>query len=194
MIRRGDTREIIIEAAGRVFFKNGFEGTSVKMILQEAGVVTGSFYHFFSSKEALFEEVVARFLQNYVAGVSAIFMDDAADFEVVVHKFLYELRQASQTYYDVLSGDKLHWTVQCALHVKTLENLVPPLAGYLQKQIRKGAIESRLPVDEVTLAKIIINGLEAILHGRHEQRPEFLQTGILSDLIFQYLRQLLIVR
>lgn len=48
-----------------MFFKYGFERTSVKMILEEAGVVTGSFYHFFPSKEELFEAVIEKYLQGY---------------------------------------------------------------------------------------------------------------------------------
>ena len=65
MAKRGETREIIINAATKVFFKYGFERTSVKMILEEAGVVTGSFYHFFPSKEDLFEAVIEKYLQGY---------------------------------------------------------------------------------------------------------------------------------
>ena len=48
-----------------VFFENGYEAASVKMILAEADAVTGSFYHFFSSKEELFEAVIERFLSEY---------------------------------------------------------------------------------------------------------------------------------
>lgn len=57
--------------------------------------------------------------------------------------------------------------------------------------MQKGVIASRLSVDEVTMAKIIINGIEAILHGRHEPRPEFLQIAELEKLILEYLRQIL---
>ena len=53
MAKRGETRQKIIYAAGKVFFEHGYEEASVKMIIEEAGVVTGSFYHFFPSKEIL---------------------------------------------------------------------------------------------------------------------------------------------
>ena len=70
MAKKGETREKILNAATKVFFENGFEATSVKMILDEANVVTGSFYHFFPSKENLFENVVEKFLQNYTERMS----------------------------------------------------------------------------------------------------------------------------
>lgn len=56
MAKKGETREVILDAAEKVFFQNGFEKTSVKMILEEAKIVTGSFYHFFPSKEALLRQ------------------------------------------------------------------------------------------------------------------------------------------
>ena len=60
--RRGETKERILDISTNVFFENGYEATSVKMILEEAKIVTGSFYHFFPSKEALFEAVIRGFV------------------------------------------------------------------------------------------------------------------------------------
>ena len=70
MAKRGETREKILAAGTRVFFEHGFEAASVKMILEESGVVTGSFYHFFPSKEKLFEEVVKLFLEELYGDLS----------------------------------------------------------------------------------------------------------------------------
>lgn len=53
------------QSGRKVFFEHGYEETSVRMIQEEANVVTGSFYHFFPSKELLFEVVVERFLAGY---------------------------------------------------------------------------------------------------------------------------------
>ena len=77
MAKKGETREVILDAAEKVFFQNGFEKTSVKMILEEAKIVTGSFYHFFPSKEALFEAVTERFLNAYaerIGGILGVFL------------------------------------------------------------------------------------------------------------------------
>ena len=72
MAKKGETREVILDAAEKVFFQNGFEKTSVKMILEEAQIVTGSFYHFFPSKEALFEAVTERFLNAYAERIGGM--------------------------------------------------------------------------------------------------------------------------
>ena len=88
MAKRGETRDVIIQAAAKVFFENGFEKTSVKMILEEAHVVTGSFYHFFASKEALFEAVAESFMEAYTRRVSAILDDDTLDMDQIIECFL----------------------------------------------------------------------------------------------------------
>jgi len=55
-----DTRDRILAAASRLFSERGFDGTPVAEVLAAAGVRSGSLYHFFPSKEALAEAVLAR--------------------------------------------------------------------------------------------------------------------------------------
>ncbi|MFQ5745945.1 MAG: TetR/AcrR family transcriptional regulator [Gemmatimonadota bacterium] len=59
-----DTRDRILEAATRLFHERGFAATSVATILREAGVKSGSLYHFFGSKEALLVAAVERHLDE----------------------------------------------------------------------------------------------------------------------------------
>ena len=56
--KRAQTREALLAAAGRVFVREGFQGASVEKISAEAGFSRGAFYSNFSSKEALFAELL----------------------------------------------------------------------------------------------------------------------------------------
>jgi AcrR family transcriptional regulator len=56
--RQAQTREALLEAAGRVFVEHGFLGSSVEAIAAEAGFTRGAFYSNFSSKEELFAELL----------------------------------------------------------------------------------------------------------------------------------------
>jgi TetR/AcrR family transcriptional regulator, cholesterol catabolism regulator len=62
-------REAIVKAAGDIFAAKGFIGTTVREITDEAGILSGSLYHHFDSKEALALEVVLGYyetmLQNF---------------------------------------------------------------------------------------------------------------------------------
>ena len=159
------TKEKILTAATKVFLQYGFEAASIKMILQEADVVTGSFYHFFASKEILFENVIESFLLDYSNRISTIFQNNNLDLSEVIDRFIEELNRAAQTYFEVLEGNKLHWTVQVALHEKTLQSMVVPIADYFSDMKSKGLIKSLINVDDITLANIIIKGFESIIHS-----------------------------
>ncbi len=57
-----ETRTRILEEAARLFHEQGFAATGVATILRQAGVNSGSLYHFFSSKEAVLIGVLERHL------------------------------------------------------------------------------------------------------------------------------------
>ena len=52
------TLESIQQAAMQEFLDKGFQGASLRQIVKNAGVTTGAFYGYFSSKEALFNALV----------------------------------------------------------------------------------------------------------------------------------------
>jgi TetR/AcrR family transcriptional regulator, transcriptional repressor for nem operon len=56
------TRQRLVESARYLFWERGFAGTSMSDLLAHAKVNSGSFYHFFDSKEALLREVLESYL------------------------------------------------------------------------------------------------------------------------------------
>ncbi len=52
------TRQEILQAAYRLFLKQGFHGTSMRQIADAAGIALGGTYNHFATKEQIFEEVV----------------------------------------------------------------------------------------------------------------------------------------
>src|SRR5579872_4101546 len=56
------TRERLIDSARYLFWDRGFAGTSMADLLTHANVNSGSFYHFFESKEALLRAVLEMYL------------------------------------------------------------------------------------------------------------------------------------
>jgi TetR/AcrR family transcriptional regulator len=60
------TKARILSAATDLFTKCGLNGTSLDDISKEAGVNRGLIYHYFKTKEFLFDQVLARPLAEYV--------------------------------------------------------------------------------------------------------------------------------
>jgi AcrR family transcriptional regulator len=67
------TRDRLIESARYLFWERGFAGTSMADLLAHAGVNSGSFYHFFESKEALLRVV----LEGYIDGLRPMVVNPA---------------------------------------------------------------------------------------------------------------------
>ena len=61
-----DSREHLIEVATRVFAREGFAGTSLRMIAVEAGVSAALLVHHFGSKQRLIEETIETTLGEWM--------------------------------------------------------------------------------------------------------------------------------
>jgi TetR/AcrR family transcriptional repressor of nem operon len=57
------TRNRLIESARFLFWERGYAGTSMSELLAHAEVNSGSFYHFFDSKEALLRAVLEQYIE-----------------------------------------------------------------------------------------------------------------------------------
>ena len=57
------TRDRLIESARFLFWERGYAGTSMSELLAHAQVNSGSFYHFFDSKEALLRAVLEQYIE-----------------------------------------------------------------------------------------------------------------------------------
>ena len=60
------TKRRILKAATDLFTRCGLNGASLDDISKKAGVNRGLIYHYFKTKEVLFDQVLAKPLNNYV--------------------------------------------------------------------------------------------------------------------------------
>ena len=94
------TLESIQRAAMQEFLDKGFQGASLRQIVKNAGVTTGAFYGYFSSKEALFNALV----EPHAAALMGTFMEAQITFA--------ELPEEQQPeHMGVESGTYLDWMV-----------------------------------------------------------------------------------
>ena len=94
------TLEKIHEAAMAEFLDKGFQGASLRQIVKNAGVTTGAFYGYFSSKEALFASIV----EPHAAALMGRFMEAQTSFS--------ELPEQEQPEHMGLESSQcIHWMV-----------------------------------------------------------------------------------
>jgi AcrR family transcriptional regulator len=166
-VLEGGKKDEIINAALKLFMEKGYEETSVRMILDDANAVVGSFYHYFKSKEELFEEAIKQYMKKYETYIEAIAYDDTKPCIELFDLMLDEAEKGIQDYYfGNLQGNKLHWTIQYEIHRISLQALLPSIQKIIEIAIEEGTDKNILNVDISVLTAIVLNGVEGILHAR----------------------------
>jgi AcrR family transcriptional regulator len=76
-----DAREHILTTSLMLFLQKNFKEVTMKEIVEHTGLSKGAFYHYFSSKEQVFEEVMDHFLAtNLIQGFDSFSKDSLKNF------------------------------------------------------------------------------------------------------------------
>lgn len=59
-----DSREHILSISFKLFLQKSFKEVTMKEIVEQTGLSKGAFYHYFSSKEQVFEEVIRHYFAD----------------------------------------------------------------------------------------------------------------------------------
>ena len=62
-----ERRDHLVKLAADLFAKKGFQATTVREIADEAGILSGSLYHHFDSKESIVDEILSNFFSELMA-------------------------------------------------------------------------------------------------------------------------------
>lgn len=186
-VLEGGTRDEIINAALTLFMEKGYEETSVRMILDEANAATGSFYHYFKSKEELFDETIKLYLENYEKSFTSVAFDDT---KTAIERLVLLMKNLDQWtkdfYYGNLQQKKLHWTMEYALRQITIEALIPGVQHLINAALSEGIAKNIMNMDTSILAVIVLKGFEGILHANPIQDLEPLEIVKVRETAIKY--------
>ncbi len=91
---RSQRRADMVRLAGDLFAQKGFRATTVREIADAAGILSGSLYHHFDSKESIGDEILSGFLNEVLAdyrGAVANSADAAEAIERIVRSSSHTL-------------------------------------------------------------------------------------------------------
>ncbi|HIP97184.1 MAG TPA: TetR/AcrR family transcriptional regulator [Anaerolineae bacterium] len=157
--RGEETRIRILEAAEKCFAQHGYDATGVAEICRRAGVSKGAFYHHFSGKQAVFLELLNRWL----AGLDTQLEAARAGAETVPEGFL---RMASMVRHVFEAADEqlpifLEFWTKAAHDPTVWRATIAPYRRYrafFSDMIEAGIAEGTLqPVDPDTAAQVIVS-------------------------------------
>jgi len=157
--RGEETRSRVLQTAAECFAQNGYDGTGVAEICRRAGVTKGGFYHHFPSKQAVFLELLDRWL----AGLDTQLEAARAGAETVPEG-LVQMAGMVQQVFEAGSGQLpifLEFLTQAAHDPAVWQATIAPYRRYrafFRDMVEAGIAEgARRPVDPETAAQVIVS-------------------------------------
>ncbi|KPA95951.1 TetR/AcrR family transcriptional regulator [Pseudomonas asplenii] len=71
------TRELLVRCGTEILTEQGFMSTGIDVVLKRVGVPKGSFYHYFHSKEAFGQAVLANYAGYFARKLDRWFLDES---------------------------------------------------------------------------------------------------------------------
>ena len=154
------SREHLILLGIQLFTAQGFHGTGLKQILDQASVPKGSFYNFFSSKENFAAQAVRAYTDHLLAFCQNINTEDPVRRLLDIHRQLLKLIEAQDRPFGCLLGTMASEIggVSGELQVAVQEGFdgwIKLYAGIFTQAQRSGQITS--DIDAMRLAHLFID-------------------------------------
>ncbi len=190
MNKKEIAREKIITEAGKVFGELGFKGTHMKAVANKSGMAKSSLYHYFLSKEELFEAVVdreAKYLKNEIIKATAGVTDPCERLKAYVFARMKAFNRSINLYNAVRTNYLSHLPFIERVRAKYEKDEMRMVSNILKDGVRKKIFD--VPNNELATIAIVtaIKGLEipvliskgtANIEKRADQMLTFLFYGL----------------
>ena len=164
-----ERRRELLEVAGELFFRHGYERTSVEMIIGAAGVSKGAFYHHFDSKESMLEAFAARIAEQSLARAAVVL---EAPFPSAIHRlnaFWDESRRlnvevapvARRVLGAIFRPENL--VLRHRISALTIALTAPLLARILEEGAREGVLDAADPLGTAELLLHLGTGVHDVI-------------------------------
>lgn len=150
LTKRGEKRrQAIMDASKDLFLANGFDGTSLEMIISQAGGSRRSVYQYFGGKEGLFGAIISDSTDEFLT-----LLDDAEFRNLpprealtsLATKFLrFLLKPDMLALFRVVVGESTRFPELGKVLHQAADNAHDKLADYLRLQTAKGLIQAPDP-------------------------------------------------
>jgi TetR/AcrR family transcriptional regulator, fatty acid metabolism regulator protein len=163
-IAQAGKRKQLLDAAVRVFARNGYHGSRVGDIAAEAGVAHGLLYHYFSSKDEVLETVFRENFGELLARFRAVEASDepAAEKLEGIAKILLRTWRNDPDLVTVMVRDVAR-SPQLQLQVEEVREAFAIVQRVIEQGQAEGAFRSDL--DARLASWIVYGGLEEVLTG-----------------------------
>jgi AcrR family transcriptional regulator len=155
-------RQELIEIALRQFLETGYEKTSVRSILKEADGEIGMFYHYFKSKNEIYEAALEKYNESYIVKITEIINTSDLGFEEKLNQIFSGL-SGSISEYGLMYTKEVNPEIMTILLSKTLLKMVPLFEQLILDGLKRNTL--KIPVQNThLLSQFLLFGISAIIH------------------------------
>ncbi|MBN8193324.1 TetR/AcrR family transcriptional regulator [Bacillus sp. NTK074B] len=186
-------RSNILKAAREVFSELGYEHTTMKHVMERAGVSRGGLYQYFENKENLFEALIdAEQGEHIEANIQSMLQEHGSYWDVLLMSFLGESKQATNEM-DALASSKLEYFVTGRHDESRMKHAQKRYAdGYqmtasiIQEGVKAGEFSPRFEPD--VMAKAIISHIDGMALDHAILDAETIQLKEQTEWLMGYLK------
>lgn len=160
-----------------VFYKNGYEHTSIQDIADAAGVAHGLIYKYFKNKRELYEYAIQAFIDDIVAQYLALFADSNFTLEEMIIRTFDLLSTDQNKAFFIYLHKEGNETVYRTIMQNTLKKMIPPLAKMIKTLEKKEGYQiNDIPV----FLSFIFGGQIEIMVNTPPEKKEQVKQNILK--------------
>lgn len=159
-----DKRQMILDAAIKVFAETGYHGSRVSDIAREAGIAYGLVYHYFKNKEEILDTIFDEQWSAFLDAVDAI-ADGATSTEdkllsiagLILNAYRVRASWVKVLVFEIQRSQRFSRPEQ----LRAVESLFQIVARILREGQRSGALRSDLDPDIACI--VFIGGLDIVV-------------------------------
>lgn len=182
----GTKKEVIVEAATRLFREKGFKAASMRDLAEAVGVEAASLYNHIQSKEELLQEICFKVANDFNQKCDEIESSNLSTIKRVEAMLRFHIRMMFDHYEMVIVADR-DWKHLSDPYLSNFHSqrriYRKRLAGIIERGIEQKEIK---PVDAPTVVLIMlhaVNGIESWHRSKEKISPKQLEENMVLIMI-----------
>lgn len=155
-----DRKREILDTAMQLFAERGFEATSLRDIAKHMGITPGLVYHYFDSKQKLFEAAMECYVEDITADIVRSLRSTDLDFRQKIDALYGGMANEEPLRYRDFFHRQGNEDFHRQLSLRLCEHVQPHLVAALEQECRREGMTVR---DPETLASFLLYGHVGIM-------------------------------
>lgn len=152
----------LLDTAMRLFAEKGYDNVSVRSVAREAGVASGLAYHYFDSKQRLFDAAIGHYAERCSEGMRAT-LDDG---ELSLDEKIEGAIAVATEHAAFPHGSRLHAEGNGTLHDRLSLGICEAVRPHMQAALELDAARRGAPAgDAALLASMMVHACVGLASG-----------------------------